>query len=230
MQKESHVWFRNKVVTQLDDHDKVSKGDTKARFCADYEGRKQALNVLALNVTTLGIPCIYYGTKQGFDGQSGRDRYIREAMFGGDFGAFRSRGRHFFDEGHPVYQDLATILDLRRRNISLRWVRQYLREISGDGQNFGLPHKIGDRMRSVVPCSRLFNDEEVLLAINTDSDHTRNAWVIVDNGLHQAGDHMACLYSTDPAHIGSEVVVREIPENTKAVQLTVPPAGFVVFE
>lgn len=230
VQKESHVWFRNKVVTQVDDHDKVSQGDNKARFCADDTGRKLALNVLALNVTTLGIPCVYYGTEQGFDGQGGSDRYIREAMFGGEFGAFRSRGRHFFDEGHPVYQELAKILDLRRRKIALRRGRQYLREISGDGQSFGLPHKIGDRMRSVVPWSRLFNDEEVLLAINTDADHARTAWVIVDSGLHQAGDRMECLYSTDPAQVGSEVVVREIRENTRAVQLTVPPAGFVVFE
>ena len=33
---------------------------------------------------------------------------------------------------------------------------------------------------------------------------------------------MACLYSTVFAEIGSEVVVREIRKNTKAVQLTPP--------
>jgi glycosidase len=94
----SHIWFRNKVVTLFNDHDQVSRGPNKARFCADAGASKAVLNALALNVMTLGIPCIYYGTKQSFDGYGGgdsADRYIREAMFGGAFGAFASRGRHF---------------------------------------------------------------------------------------------------------------------------------------
>ena len=105
VQKDSHIWFRNKVVTLFDDHDQVRKGSNKARFCAgDPAFRKLLLNVLALNATTLGIPCIYYGSEQGFDGGGDNDRYIREAMFGGEFGAFRSRQRHFFNEDGFVYQ------------------------------------------------------------------------------------------------------------------------------
>lgn len=72
-------------------------GDRKARFCGDANASKVILNVLALNGMTLGIPCIYYGSEQCFDGQGGSDRYIREAMFGGEFGAFRTRGVHFFN-------------------------------------------------------------------------------------------------------------------------------------
>ena len=70
VQKESHIWFRNKVVTLFDDHDQVRKGGYKARFCAgDPAWPRLLLNVLALNATTLGIPCIYYGSEQGFDGE-----------------------------------------------------------------------------------------------------------------------------------------------------------------
>src|SRR5262249_40440225 len=36
VRKDSHVWFRDKVVTVIDDHDQVRKGDHKARFCADH--------------------------------------------------------------------------------------------------------------------------------------------------------------------------------------------------
>ena len=80
MQKESHVWFRNKVVTSFDDHDQVRKGNNKARFCADKDADKVVLNVLALNATTLGIPCIYYGTEQGFDGHGDNDRLRHGAV------------------------------------------------------------------------------------------------------------------------------------------------------
>jgi hypothetical protein len=227
VRKESHVWFRDKVVTLYDDHDQIRKGNAKARFCADAVGKQLALNVLALNATTLGIPCIYYGSEQGFDGQGGEDRYIREAMFGGDFGAFRSRERHCFDEDGWLYCELAKVLALRRETIALRRGRQYLREISGNGVDFGLPRRIGGELRSVVPWSRIFVDDEVLLAINTDPEAPATAWVTIDDGLHAEGGTLRCLYSTDPAQVGQTVPVEA--RHGKAAQLTVPAAGFVAF-
>ncbi|NOT55174.1 MAG: alpha-amylase, partial [Deltaproteobacteria bacterium] len=230
VQKESHVWFKNKVVTVFDDHDQVRKGQHKARFCAGTEREdKLLLNVLALNAMTLGIPCIYYGTEQGFDGAGGDDRYIREAMFGGAFGAFRSQQRHCFNEDTLVYQELAKILQLRKQEIVLRRGRQYLRQISGDGEQFDFPHMIGERIQSVVPWSRIFNDQEMLLAINTDAEQPHTAWVIVDHGLHRVGDHLRCLYSADATQRQETLVVQEVHGNTKAVLLTVPPAGFVIY-
>lgn len=228
VQKESHVWFRNRVVTLYDDHDQIRKGNQKARFCADTAGQKLALNVLALNATTLGIPCIYYGGEQCFDGQGGDDRYIREAMFGGEFGAFESRHRHFFDEDGPVYKELAKILAIRREKMVLRRGRQYLRQISGDGENFGLPHMIGGQMRSVVPWSRIFSDREMLLAINTDPASPRTAWVTVDDSLHGENSFLRCVYSTDAAQMGQGIQVER--RNGKSVRLTVPAAGFVIYE
>src|SRR5262249_21522984 len=99
VRKDSHAWFRDKVVTSVDDHDHVDQGGQKHRFCA-FGFENLALGVMALNATTLGIPCIYYGTEQLFDGEGGgdaSDRYIRESMFGATFGPFRSRDRHFFN-------------------------------------------------------------------------------------------------------------------------------------
>lgn len=225
--KESHTWFRNKVVTMFDDHDQVSKGNNKARFCADASGPRLVLNALALNVATLGIPCIYYGSEQGFDGRGGNDRYIREAMFGGEFGAFRSRGRHCFSEDHPVYHELAKILAIRRTQLPLLRGRQYLREISGDGQHFGVPAPIAGRMLSVVAWSRIFNDAEVVVAINTDPDAARTAWVTIDGELHGIGAQMRCIYSTDAAQEDAPIEVEG--RNGKAVRLIVPAAGFVIY-
>jgi glycosidase len=228
--KESHVWFRDKVVTLFDDHDQVRKGGYKARFAAgDERWQKLLINVLAVNATTMGIPCIYYGTEQGFDGQGDSDRYLREAMFGGEFGAFGSRGVHFFDEEHPVFLGLVAILRLRREKIALRRGRQYLREISGDGISFGLPRMLGGQIRSIVPWSRLFDDQEILLAINTDPDQTRRAWVRLQDNLHQAGDRLRCLHSTDVLQIGQEKTIVEAAGRL-AVELEVPAAGFVIFE
>jgi glycosidase len=228
VQKDSHVWFRNKVVTMIDDHDQIRKGNDKARFCAHDQGEKLILSAIALNLCTLGIPCVYYGSEQAVDGAGGNDRYIREAMFGGAFGAFRSRNRHCFDEQNSIYMELAKIAKIRQAEITLRRGRQYLRQISGDGVSFGFPSILGGQMRSVVAWSRLFVDQEILLAVNTDPNFASSAWVTIDNGLHRTGDRLTCLYSTDTGVIGSTVQVA--PRNGKAVFLNVPPGGFVIYK
>jgi glycosidase len=233
VRKNSHVWFKDRIVTMINDHDQVCKGEAKARFCAGGEGDKLVLGALALNATTLGIPCIYYGTEQGFDGRGeggGADRYIREAMFGGPFGAFRSRGRHFFDEEGGVYRELSAILRVRAGRMALRRGRQYLREISGDGIGFGLPRSMGGRMLSVVPWSRILDSEEILLAVNTDPDNPRSAWAVVDSGLHPPGSSMTCAYSTRHSDEGAALRVerRGASMEYSAVFLEMPAAGFAI--
>ncbi len=233
--KESHIWFRNKVVTSMDDHDQVRKGDSKARFCAfldEDKARPLVLNALALNVTTLGIPCIYYGTEQGFNGEGkgeGSDRYIRETMFGGEFGAFLSRNRHFFNEDNWIYKELAEVLKIRRDRMALRRGRQFLRQISGNGTDFGYPAKYAGKMETIVPWSRIMVDEEILLAVNTDPDQSIHAWVTIDHFLHEVDDRFKCTYcSTEKGKIGEEVKVED--RNGKVLELTVPGGGFVIYE
>jgi glycosidase len=227
--KESHVWFRDKVVTMVDDHDQVRKGEDKARFAADGVPAALTLSALALNATTLGIPCIYYGSEQSFDGNGKSDRYLRECMFGGAFGAFRSKGRHFFREDQWVYRELAKVLALREKHIALRRGRQYLREVSGNGVDYGLPHMVGGQIRFVVPWSRLLDTSEILLAINTDRNDARTARVLIDHDLHADGSTLSCLYSTKGEDIGRTVQVENRPDGGRVVRLTVPPAGFVMY-
>ena len=230
VQKDSHIWFRNKVVTLFDDHDQVRKGNHKGRFCAgDPSFRKMLINVLALNLTTLGIPCIYYGTEQCFDGGGDNDRYIREAMFGGEFGAFRSRDRHFFDETGFVFNELGKINALRKQKIALRRGRQYLRQISGNGVEFGIPQFFGERMKAIVPWSRSFDDQELILAINTNPDSPSNAWVDLNPVAYPTGKVMTCLFSTDVGQVGQHLTVQENGVR-RVIHLTVPAAGFVVYE
>lgn len=139
-----------------------------------------------------------------------------------------STGRHFFDEDAAGYRALADLVEVRRSRLALRRGRQYLRQISGNGVDFGLPAMVDGQLRSVVPWSRLFNDHEVLCAINTDPDQPRTAWVTIDDELHRPGEELRCVYSTDPTQRGTTLSIES--RNGKAVLLTVPPAGAVVFE
>ena len=143
--KSSHQWFARHVVTMFDDHDQVGVRH-KHRFCGRDQGHRHLKAALGLNLTTMGIPCIYYGTEQAFNGADFRgngesdaysDVFLRECMFGGPFGSFQSVNRHFFNEDHPVYRFVRELCRLRRRDMALRRGRQYLRQVSGTGQEGG---------------------------------------------------------------------------------------------
>jgi len=162
-------------------------------------------------------------------GGDGAERYFREAMFGGGFGAFRSRNRHCFNEDqNRIPAELAKITKIRQQEVALRRGRQYLRQISGDGNNFGFPRIMNGRMRSIVAWTRILDEQEVLAAVNTDPGSPTTAWVTIDNDRHAAGDKLRCLYSTDDSEIGKTIQAEA--RNGKAVNLTVPPGGFVIYK
>jgi glycosidase len=230
-----HRWYRNQVVTLVDDHDQVRKGSAKWRLCGDSRFRDLAFNVMAVQLTTMGIPCIYYGSEQGFDSggrPNGSDLVLRENMFGGRFGGLCTQGRHFFNEDGDLYRALAALIDLRKKLLPLRRGRQALHHISGDGVTFGLPHRLGERMRSLVSWSRLFMDQEVLVALNTDEAQPVTAYSTVAPTFRVEGDQFHLIFWYAPKRVPpppSSLTV-ERKNGPLAVRMTLPPAGFAIYQ
>jgi glycosidase len=249
----SHRWLRNEIICMIDDHDQVWKPVvSKGRYCSEGFGVELLMGAFALNLFTMGIPCIYYGSEQALDGCSDygeqpypADQYIREAMFGGEFGPFRSRNAHVFNERQKTYIELGKMTALRKKEIALRRGsvcpfillsltitnqnqnrRQYLRPVSEGGQIFSYPTTQPgcSAKSSIIAWSRIHNGVEILCAINTSAEHTSSAWVTVDNHIHSAGDELQCLYP-----IGRRVL--EVSKrNGKAVAiLNLPPGRAVVY-
>lgn len=234
-----HRWYRDKVVTVVDDHDQVRKGLEKRRFCGDSRDRDLVFNVMAAQLTTAGIPCIYYGTEQGFDSggrPSGSDVVLRENMFGGMFGGLGTQGRHFFDEQGRLYRALAALAALRKRSLTLRRGYQVLHRISGDGMTFELPHRLGrgagERMRSLVSWSRLFLDQETLVVLNTDESEAITAWSTLAPLMRVDGDVFRLIfwYAPRPATPPAATLTVERRAGKPAVRLLLPPAGFAIYQ
>ena len=230
-----HRWYRNQVVTLVDEHDQVRKGSNKYRFCGDSRFRDLAFNVMAVQLTTMGIPCIYYGSEQGFDSggrPNGSDLVLRENMFGGRFGGLCTQGRHFFNEDGDLYRALAALIDLRKKLLPLRRGRQTLHRVSGDGVTFSLPHRLGDRMRSLVSWSRLFIDQEVLIAMNTDEAQPVTAYSTVAPTFRVEGDqfHLIFWYAPKSAAPPPSTLTVECNGGPPAVRMTLPPAGFAIYQ
>lgn len=228
--KPTHQWFARHVVTMFDDHDQVGTKH-KFRFCGQPYSYPHLWAALGLNLGTMGIPCIYYGTEQAFDGADHRqgdddDRYsdviLRECMFGGPFGSLQSTGRHFFNEQHDAYRFIQSLAALRQKEIALRRGRQYLRQVSATGleNDFHFPQMIGVELRWVVAWSRIFADREVLCAINTDAGRELTVYATIDHHLNPPGTEMECLLSMDSTSVGHRTAVEA--RNGSALRITLP--------
>jgi len=138
---------QSRLVTFLDNHD-------QPRFLS-AEIAKGNTNRLALALTflysSLGIPCLYYGTEQAFDG--GHDPNNREDMFAGQFEQGPSRGDNF-DMTHPLFLHVQMLNNFRRLYPSLRRGSQV--NLWSDASGPGL-----------FAYARRLGTEEVFVVLNT---------------------------------------------------------------
>jgi glycosidase len=180
-------------VTFVDNHDQSYR--PYRRFLAGTKDGRLAGLAGAFLLCNIGIPCLYYGTEQGFDGAGKSDNAIRETMFASNFGGFDTTGLQFFNDKHHIYEAIAGVANIRAAEPALRYGRQYFRGISGDGEHFGCPTV----PRATMAFSRVLDTEEVLICLNLDPE-PRNDWIEVDANLSPPGSAMTDLISGGEPH------------------------------
>jgi len=228
--EDHNKWYQNNVVTMFDDHDMVIQQQNKARFAADRDKAVLLSNAIFINLFTPGIPCIYYGTEQAFDGSGDNDKYVRETMFDGEFGAFRTRKKHFFNPEHEVYKTLAKLAEIRKNNLPLQTGRQYLREIAYEDDNYNYPQENEEGSYSgVTAWSRIFSQQEYLLAVNSNLKENITVKTMVDSDLHEVNDNFKRVYSSNDEITSENIPVEEAPDDNTAITITVPAAGHVIY-
>jgi glycosidase len=181
----SHGDATRYFVTFLDNHDMKERiryvDPTNATRFDD-----QVTLGLACLFALPGIPCLYYGTEQGLSGR-GSDEAVREALWGGPG----------FNATSFFYRQIAKLAAVRAARPALRYGRFYFRPVSGDGVNFGF----SSFQQGVLAFSRILNDEEVVVAANTNTDPGQSASVdvIVDQTINDVGAAFQILFSNKSA-------------------------------
>jgi hypothetical protein len=95
----------------------------------------------------------------------------------------------------------------------LRYGRFYFRPLSGDGVTFA----VSGFPQGVVAFSRILNDQEVVVAANTNPTQAQQLDVIVEILLSADGDEFEVLYSNQAGPQAPQPV-RIIPQGTATVQ------------
>jgi len=219
----SHRNLGGRHVAILDDHDHVF--GEKVRFSAEASSPHQVAAGVALQLFTLGIPCIYYGTEQAFSGPEpaerkwlpgwkGSDRYLREAMFGprnprksGSAGL--SKRRSALDQTLPGFGPFGTAghhcFDEQNpaylRIAALAQARAAFPALRYGRQYLRPIAFLGWGFGvygpgEIAAWSRILDDEELLCVLNTHGTEIRGADVLVDAQLSPPGTPMAVVLNT----------------------------------
>ena len=222
----SHRHLGKRHVSILDDHDHVF--GAKVRFSSETASEQQVVAGAALQLLTLGIPCIYYGTEQALAGPEpaernwlpdwGRsDRYLREALFGPEHP--RQQGRDglpaapagldptlpgfgpFGTAGQHCFDENNPVYVRIAALNKLRReypVLRYGRQYLRPISFLGRPFDISGA-GEIVAWSRILDDEEALCILNSHGTASRGADVLVDFNLNPPGNVMTVVLNTAEA-------------------------------
>jgi hypothetical protein len=133
---------QNQLVTFLDNHD-------QPRFLSEPGATTDRLKVaLVFLYTAQGIPCLYAGTEQAFNGA--KDPWDREDMFAGQFEWGPSLGDNF-NQTHPLFQLVAQLNNFRRLYPALSTGKQQILWSNAKGPGlFAFTRHLGSQTVLVV--------------------------------------------------------------------------------
>jgi glycosidase len=206
-------------VTFVDNHDQMHRpyyrlmhGETDCRV---------AILAVGYLLTSMGIPCIYYGTEQCLDGGGAEDDdYVRETMFGSNWGAFGAAEGDFFNEQHKAYQAIAQIAKIRHSEPVLRYGRQFFSPVSHDGHAFTEPKDPG----GVFAYSRILDTKSIVMVVNLDPQPCE-VYVAVDEKSFPVGSVVTSLLD------GNTVMVESGPHGQIAwLKLQLEPRQIAILK
>jgi glycosidase len=222
----SHRAVGEKHVSILDDHDHVF--GKKVRFSAEAASPHQVAAAVGMQLFTLGIPCIYYGTEQSLggpeiaeriwlEGFGSNDRYLRETLFGADHPrndglAGLDSAPNPRDSNLPGFGPFGTVGHHCFDPLSPAYVRiQAMAQARAQypglrvGRQYLRPIAfLGNPFAiyaggEIIAWSRILDDEEFLIVLNPHGTQERGADIVIDRALNPAGSALTIIVNTAQA-------------------------------
>ena len=212
----------SRLVSVLDDHDNLNVERTRMSWQASSE--HQIVAGVALQLFTLTIPCIYYGTEQAFsfyapeadqieflmgEGWGTSDHFLREAMFGPEHPqvpGIRGVGNDlsmpgfgpFGTTGHHCFDPTNAAYLRIRHLLEVRSKFNTLRR----GRQYQRPtaqfgwNNLDYPAGELIAWSRILDDHEALCIVNGNGGLMKSGEILVDASLNVPGSVMQVVANT----------------------------------
>jgi glycosidase len=217
----SHRNYGSRHLSISNDHDHVS--GAKIRYAADASNDHQAAAVAALQLFTLGIPCIYYGTEQGLasgaepqergylSNWGSNDALLREAMFGpehpratgfnGTQGEVDTSIPGFGPHGTAGWHVFNTAHPVYTRIKQLAAARASYHPLRRGRQYQRATSFLSGPFGfhgpgELAAWSRIFDDQEIVIIVNPHGTEERGGKITVDRILSSSGFRV--IVNTNP--------------------------------
>ena len=216
----SHRNWGTRHLSISNDHDHVF--GSKVRFAADASNDHQGAAAVAMQLFTLGVPCLYYGIEQGLasgaeaderkwlSNWGGHDCLLREAMFGPEHPrasgwdgtqdkintesvGFGPHGTAGWHVFNPGHAIYARIAELSKVRREFIPLRRG-RQYQREIAVLGFSFSV-QGAGELIAWSRIFDNQEMLIVINPHGTMGRGGRVIVDKRL--SSDGMQVVANTD---------------------------------
>ena len=208
----SHGEASQYFVTFLDNHD--GSNPKERIYCGNPDYINQVFLAVGALFTLQGIPCLYYGTESGLYGNDQTDRVLRQALW---------MVEDCFNPKSHFYVGIRKIAQLRKNEPAVRYGRQYFREVSGNGIDF----ELSDINGGILSYSRILNDIEILIVMNTNTTDNWNGYVCIDPDLNPVGKQMKILYSNFKT---ADTTICEDTNNWRALNVSLKPMEIQIWK
>lgn len=251
----SHRNLGTRHVSVLDDHDHVM-GPNKLRVAANASCEHQVVAGVALQLLTLGIPCLYYGTEQALAGAPPEarpwlpdwdrsDKFLREALFGprhprGSGRAGLAGGPAGLDSGLPGFGPFGTAgrhgfdpqYHVYRRIAALAALRREYPALRYGRQYLRRIALLGwgydfHGPGELIAWSRILDDEEVLCVLNAHGTESRGADATVEASFYGGGSALTVIHNSAQHAAGGGYAGTHPKDATVPVRWTADGRAFV---
>lgn len=198
-----------KRVTFLDNHDQLGQLE-KQRLAFDLSDL-QVIGALGILLTLPGIPCIYYGTEQGFSGSGRNDAFIREAMFNP-----LNNSDNFLNENCCIYKEIYEIARLRKEH----------QEIILGSIKFFPVNAGGKASRQILAFTRTLGSEKVIILYNRSKNYMSDISVQLESETDEL-DKVRYLYGGEGSF---SLIGEQNMEKVKYFKINLLPFQFAILK
>lgn len=200
------------LIVFADNHDQIGQ-EHKARLGYDAD-EKEVVAIIGFLYFLYGIPCLYYGTEQFFQGNGTHDCWLRAPMFD------KNENKCFQNAKNFLYHEIVTLATLRKKMAIFMDAELEIDFLSVNESSFISAEYINE----VIYWSKRIFEDKLIMLYNPQKNESRSICVKLSLNNHRIKSKLEYVYGS----IGEAEI--EEKEGYGYVKIDLDPQQFVILK